>query len=397
MSDTLCFIGDALPGFAASRVGTSTRRLLTVSLLSIAAMANSTGPIHGQEEDAPPPAAAAKPAEEPVTIKREPLTLIDARTYRVPLQLEPVRTLELVAPVDGVVRSVSTKSGAKVAKESSLLQLDETSANLRVKRAKANLLAAKIEKKAADASKEESRIELANARLEVAETDVAIEELALQSLSIRAKFAGEITRILVGEGDYVRAGETLAILIDSSKLIVELPVERESSKVGGSYKFKVEATDVEGKFSAIVPLAARFDPLREIAEGLASGVVELDNAGGKMFPGQGVFTTLIPAATVCEVPAAAVSNLPDGSRKLQVLRDNIVRTLPVTVHSRQGADRVFVSGPFRKGDELIASASKELVDGTPVRPAAAPLVGAAGQPGQPAAAPPKKPAAEDSF
>ena len=347
-----------------------------------------------QDEDGPKPAAA--PAEEPVTIKREPLTLIEARTYRVPLQLEPIRTLELVSPVDGVVRSVSAKAGGKVTKESTVLQLDETAATLRVKRAKANLLAAKIEKKAADASKDESRIELANARLEVAETDVALEELALQSLSIRAKFAGEITRVLVGEGDYVRAGEPLAILIDSTKLQVELPVERETSKVGGTTKFKVEATDVEGKFSAIVPLAGRFDPLREIAEGLASGIVEIDNAGGKFFPGQGVFTTLIPAASVCEVPATAVSNLPDGSRKLQVLRDSIVRTLPVTVHSRQGADRVFVSGPFRKGDELIASSSRELADGTPVRAAAAMPVAATGaQPAQPAA-PPKR-TAEDSF
>ncbi len=366
-------------------------RLAAALILGASLFAGSGLPAQDAASKAAPP-----PAEEPVTIKREPLTLIEARTYRVPLQLEPIRTLELVSPVDGVVRSVSAKAGGKVTKESTVLQLDETAATLRVKRAKANLLAAKIEKKAADASKDETRIELANARLEVAEAEVSLEELALQSLSIRAKFAGEITRVFVSDGDYVRAGEPLAILIDSTRLQVELPVDRESSKVGGTTKFKVEATDVEGKFSAIIPLAVRFDPLREIAEGLASGIVEIDNAGGKFFPGQGVFTTLIPAATVCEVASTAVSNLPDGSRKVQVLRDNIVRTLPVTVHSRQGADRVFVSGPFRKGDELIASSSRELADGTPVRAAATlPVAGTGPQPPQPAGAPKRTP--EDSF
>lgn len=367
--------------------------VVAASAVPMCLMAANPGILKAQEATK---AAAAAPAEEPVTIKREPLTLIEARMYRVPLQLDPVRTLELVAPVDGVVRSVSAKQGGRVTKESSVVQLDETAVTIRVKRAKANLLAARIEKKAADASKEESRIELANARLEVAEADVALEELAQQALSVRAKFAGEITRVLVGEGDYVRAGEPVAILIDSSRLVVELPVDRESSKQGGNLKIKVEANDVEGKISAVLPLAARFDPLREIAEGLASGIVEIDNANGKFFPGQGVFTNLIPAATVCEVPAAAISNLPDGNRKLQVLRDNIVRTLPVTVHSRQGADRAFVSGAFRKGDELIASSSKELADGTPVRPAAAPTpVAGTAQPGTPAT--PKKGTPDSSF
>jgi multidrug efflux pump subunit AcrA (membrane-fusion protein) len=356
--------------------------------------------LHAQDEVQETPAAPAAPAEEPVIIKREPLTLIDARTYRVPLQLDPIRKLELVAPVDGVVRSISGKAGGKVPKETSVIQLDDAAAALRVKRAKSLLQAAKIEKKIADAAKQPDAMELAQARLEAVEAELALEELAAQQLVLRARFAGELARINVSEGEYVRQGQVLAVLTDSTKLQVELPADRETAKVGGPIKFQVEAVDMEGKISAVMPLAARFDPLRELSEGLVSVLVEIDNAGGKQFAGQGVFTSLIPNSTVSQVPALSVANLPDGSRKVQVLRDNIVRTLPVALHSRVGTESVWISGPFKRGDELVVSASKELADGTPVRPAAnlpvaAAAPAAAGAP--PAAAPAKKPAAVDAF
>lgn len=229
-----------------------------------------SSPVLFAQDEQPAAPAAAAPVEEPVVIKREPLTLIDARTYRVPLQLDPIRKLELVAPHDGVVRSISGKPGGKVPKETSVIQLDDAAAALRVKRAKANLQAAKIEKKVADAAKQPDAIELAQARLEAVEAELALEELAAQQLVLRARFAGELARINVSEGDYVRQGQVLAVLTDSTKLQVELPVDRDSAKVGGPIKFQVEAVDMEGKISAVMPLAARFDPLRELSEGLVS-------------------------------------------------------------------------------------------------------------------------------
>jgi membrane fusion protein, multidrug efflux system len=360
-----------------------------------------SSPVLFAQDEQPAAPAAAAPVEEPVVIKREPLTLIDARTYRVPLQLDPIRKLELVAPHDSVVRSISGKPGGKVPKETSVIQLDDAAAALRVKRAKANLQAARIEKKVADATKQPDAIELAQARLEAVEAELALEELAAQQLVLRARFAGELARINVSEGDYVRQGQVLAVLTDSTKLQVELPVDRESAKVGGPIKFQVEAAEMEGKISAVMPLAARFDPLRELSEGLVSVLVEVDNAGGKQFAGQGVFTSLIPNSTVAQIPAGAVANLPDGNRKVQVLRDNIVRTLPVIAHSRVGTESVWVSGPFKRGDELVVSTSKELADGTPVRPAATQPVAAgapaAAAPAAAAGAPAKKPAAVDAF
>src|SRR5262249_50446291 len=59
-----------------------------------------------QEED-------KESAEQEVVIKREVLKLTDPRTYRVSMHLEAVRALDLTAPVDGYVRTVTAKPGQK--------------------------------------------------------------------------------------------------------------------------------------------------------------------------------------------------------------------------------------------------------------------------------------------
>lgn len=320
------------------------------------------------QEDAPAAApAAAAPAAEEVVIKREALQITDGRAYRIPILLEPIKRMELVAPVDGVVATVSTKIGAKVAKEASIIQIDDTHAELRAKRAKALVNAAKVEKRIADGTKNADAIELAAARLEAAEADAAIVDAETQQLTLRAKFAGDVSRLFVREGQFVRRGEVLAVLHDATKLQLDLPADRASTKEGGSVKFKVEGNDLEGKVAAVVPLAERFAPLRELHEGLASAIVEVENPGGKLLVGQAVAIELVPWAPVAEVPASTLANQADGTRRVQVLRDNIVRNISVAVHSRVGTERVYISGQFRKGDEIITATSKELADGTPVK------------------------------
>jgi hypothetical protein len=67
---------------------------------------------------------------------------------------------------------------------------------------------------------------------------------------------------------------------------------------------------------------------------------------------------------------------------VQVLRDNVVRDIPVAVLAPIGSDRSFVSGPVDAADELIVSATQELADGTVVR-SALPAVQQAAKPAGP--------------
>jgi multidrug efflux pump subunit AcrA (membrane-fusion protein) len=339
--------------------------------------------LHNDEE------ASKEGSEQEVVIKREVLKLTDPRTYRVLMSLEGIRHVELTAPVDGIVRTVTAKPGQKLKAQGDAIRLDDTRANLILKRARANLQAAQLEKKQA------SNAALAEARLEAAQSDVDLAQYDAEQLVVRAPFNGEIQRVYVVEGQFVRAGEKLATLIDTSRLAVEVPVERSAAAVGSNVEIKVEGTAVKGRVESVTALAPRFDALRELTVSPASAVVTLDNASGKLAAGQTVFSDLVPLSPVAVVPSNCVSNLPEGDRKVQVLRDRVVRDLPVKILAKVGTESVFVSGRFNEGDEVIVKASRELADGTPLRALAAGSNSAAGGAGKSSATQPggAKPAA----
>jgi len=309
-------------------------------------------------------------SEQEVVIKREALKLTDPRTYRVLMHLDGVRHLDLTAPVDGVVRNVTAKAGQKVKAQSEAVRLDDTRANLILKRARANLQAAQIQKKLAKEGDDNSTA-LADARLEAAQSESDIAQFDAEQLVIRAPFNGEIQRVYVVEGQFVRAGDKLATLLDPSKLQVEVPVERGTSAVGSNVEIKVEGTAVKGRVESVTALAPRFDPLRELTVSPASAVLSVDNSAGKFSAGQTVYSDLIPLAPVAVVPTECVSNVADGNRKVQVLRDNVVRDMPVKILAKVGTESVFISGRFNEGDEVVVKSSRELVDGTPLRALAA--------------------------
>jgi len=317
-----------------------------------------------QEED-------KESAEQEVVIKREVLKLTDPRTYRVLMHLEAVRTLDLTAPVDGYVRTVTAKPGQKLKTQGEAVRLDDARAALVVKRARANLQAAQVEKKLAQSKNDADLVALAEARFDAAQAELELAQFEADQLVIRGPFNGDVQRVFVVEGQFVRAGEKLATLIDPSRLQVEVPVERGSATVGSNIDIKVEEAQVKARVETVTALAARFDPLRELTVSPASAVVSVDNSAGKLHAGQTVYSDLIPLTPVALVPAACVSNVPDGNRKVKVLRDNVIRDVIVRILAKVGTESVFVSARFNEGDEVILSSSRELADGTPLRALAA--------------------------
>jgi hypothetical protein len=104
---------------------------------------------------------------------------------------------------------------------------------------------------------------------------------------------------------------------------------------------------------------------------------------------------MIPRQPVVEVANSAVGNLPDGHRKVQVVRQNIVRDISVVTLGQVGSKRVFVSGAFAEGDEVIYESSHVLGDAFQLKP----FVGATttSSTNQPAANQPKAQPAANSF
>jgi multidrug efflux pump subunit AcrA (membrane-fusion protein) len=310
-------------------------------------------------------------AEVEVVIKREAIKLTDPRAYHVSLHLEAVKSIEFTAPADGALRTVTAKPGLKLKHQGEAFRLDDTRAAMVLKRARAGVQAAQIDKRLAQAKSDADLTALAEARLEAAQADADLAQFDADRLIIRCPFDGEIQRVVVSEGQFVRAGDKLGALIDPARLRVEVPVERANAAPGSTIDINVEESVVKGKVESVFALAQKFDALRELTVSPASAVVTIDNSSGKLAAGQTVHSDLIPLAPVALVSTSSVSNAAEGNRKIKVLRDNVIRDVVVRILAKVGTDSVFVSGRFNDGDEVITYSSRDLVDGTPLRALAA--------------------------
>ena len=106
-----------------SRNSTRTRRLQALLVLSLIGVSG----LEAQEPN----------ASKLLGIQRRQVTLTPAESYRVPLRLEPIRSVTIIAPYDCVVKSVAEKEGRAVNAQVEVLRLDNQRVDLVTKRATA--------------------------------------------------------------------------------------------------------------------------------------------------------------------------------------------------------------------------------------------------------------------
>lgn len=311
---------------------------------------------------ATPPAAPAGP--EQVVVRREPLIILAPDKYRASMHLEAARVIQIVAPISGQIRSVSIQPGDKATPQLELARFDDAEVLLRLSRAEAQSKIAKAEQAAG------GNAELNKAKQDAADADLNLAKLALERAVIRAPINAEVREVFVVPGQFVAAGQPMVELADTSVLKVNVPVDRRQAAVGQNVEVRVESETVPAKVRQLLPLDRRFDSLRELFETAASAVAIIENPSGKFLDGQTAYSPLVPRQPVAEVPSACVGNLAGGGRKVQVVRENVVRDVAVQLLGSVGPERVYVSGPFAERDEAIISSSRELADGTQLRPSA---------------------------
>lgn len=329
-----------------------------------------------------------------VVIKREAVQLIDPQKYKVSMQLEPYQSVDLTAPFDSIVRQLVLKPNAATTAQAEAVRLENTIQRLELEQAKANLKAAQIEQKRASATKDEDAAALAQAHVDAAKAAQELAQFQFDRATVRAPFAGQVYRTFVVEGEFVRAGQPLMQVGSNTKLRVEIPAERSAVEAGKPYSVQVEDASVEGKVEAVLPLSDRFGTLRELFESVVSAVIVIDNTAAKLKAGQTVYVPLVPRQAITEVPASSISNAEGGQRKVQVVRQGVVRDIAVTLMGSVGPQRLYVSGPFAPGDEVIYELSHPLADGTRIQPSVAATAGTSGAtaPGKTGAAnPPERP------
>ncbi len=330
-------------------------RLMSVSIVVF--IGGSVSLMFGQE--------AASDASS-VVIRREPLRLTAPEVFRLPLQLEPTKQVVITAPCDGIVQAADVEAGKSVKSQEALVRMAATERQLLLDRGVALLKVSELE---LDQSKKTNQgVELAEARQKAAQAEVKLLQWQLEQLTARAPFNGNVLKLHVQAGQFVKAGEPLVTLVDLAQLKVEMPVDRDVVKEGDTIKLRVENKTVDAKVGKVLPADAKFERVRDLTTSLATALITLDNASQTWHVGQAVFAPLVPRHPVVEVTSKAVGTTEKGERRLQVVRQGVVRDIEVDLLGQVGAERVFVSGTFIEGDAAILSSSRELVDGTQVRP-----------------------------
>lgn len=340
------------------------------------ALGNST--VFGQFGGQPATAPAAKAVEgKPAIIERAPLILRDSSRFQIPLRLDAAKSVHVAARVDGVVSTVLTKLGDRMQAQGEVARLDSQERQLELARAQAALRAAQAERTINTGN----AAGVAEARVEEAKAAVELAGLRLSFCNLQSPLTGIVTKVHVTEGQFVKAGDPIVTVVDPTKLRIEVPVDAKTVHPGGTVQIQVEDQNMTGAVDAVVPLNDRFEPLRDLFVSISSGVLSIDNSGGKLRVGQTAYSSMIPRQAVTEVPTSAISNAGDGERKVQVIRDGIVRDIRIQPLGQQGEDYVFVSGRFGASDELVLKSSEALLDGARVLAADGAPAGAGGPTG----------------
>jgi multidrug efflux pump subunit AcrA (membrane-fusion protein) len=287
--------------------------------------------------------------------------------YQVSVALEPVRRLILVAPADGVIRSVDARLGGLIRESQELAQLDRGEASAKLKVALAEV---KEKQALARVNAKAPGVEVYQAQLEAAQARAELAQIELDRCTIRAPFPGRVLDVSVCAGQYVLKGAAIAELGDTTSLRAVLPVDRRTAAAGSTLTVPVEEQPVSCKVQAMLPLPESFARLRELATPFAVASVIFANPRGDLEPGLRARPAGVPTAAIAAVPKRALR--PDdlrgaASSMVQVIRNEYVTNVPVQVLGGVGPERVQVSGLLRETDALIVGSSVPLSPGTLVR------------------------------
>jgi len=220
------------------------------------------------KESATIPVTAGGGVTEPETVQRVKVATQQAepiiRYISVYGRSAPVRTVEVNAETSGRVVSIGVERGQRVKKGEVIARLDLRDRQARLEQAKASVneyaanYKAQLELKSSGYVSEAQIAEII-AKLEGAKVELVRAKLDLDYMVIRAPFDGVLESREVEIGDFVRAGDAIATVVDNTRLIVTATLSEQDAQhvsVGDdATAILVTGQEVSGKIRYIAPVA----------------------------------------------------------------------------------------------------------------------------------------------
>lgn len=338
----------------------------------------------------PPP-----PEVEVITVERRTVPV----TTELPARAQAIRSAEVRARVEGVLEKRLFAEGTDVRAGAPLflidprtLEADVAAAKAALAKARADALVAKqtAERYAAlvaDKAVSKQDHDVAQARRQQTEAEVAAAEAALRRAEIdleyahvNAPIAGRVGRALVTEGALVGKGEAThlatieqldPILINFTQSSSEYLRFVESLRAGKAKAANapVRLVTEDGREyphpGKLLVTEATIDP----ATGSVAMRAEFPNPERMLLPGQFVRIRLplAEAADVITVPQRAVQASPQGQVVMLVGPENKVVPKPVRTGGLSGTDWIIAEG-LAGGEQVIVNGVQKARPGTPVTP-----------------------------
>lgn len=177
---------------------------------------------------------------------------------------EPNRAVQLKAEIEGSVTAIRAERGDILGDDAAVLTLDMRDRNARLGEAKALVEQREIELRAIENLRDRefsTDIQIAEARsaLEGARASRERIELEIRNTTIVAPFAGVLQERSVEIGDFVRAGDVVAEVVDLDPLVIAAEVnEREVAALALGSEGRavlVDGTELVGRVRYLSPVA----------------------------------------------------------------------------------------------------------------------------------------------
>lgn len=352
-----------------------------VSYLLLCALGGAAGcGVSNSHADGARPSAPA-----PIKVELAPVAERSIPTYvTLTGTLAPNRRSQVASDGTGKVTETFVERGVSVVAGAPLVKLDARSANLSATEARAMVSAVKVQAERAkrdcaraeellgqeainradyDRMMAECQATAAQAQAALAREDMATK--AVGDAIIRAPFAGIVDEKTVTVGEFVRAGNPVATVIEVDPLRLELTVPEVyvgQISEGQEVEFVVQAYPNEAPFKGTVKYlggAMR----RQSRDLLVEAVVE--NGKNRLRPGMFAVAQLkVGTTTAPIVPATAVRQ--DGeTARLFVARDGRLEERLVQLGRRDGNELAILAG-VKPGEQIVVKLTDAVRDGLKV-------------------------------
>ncbi len=327
---------------------------------------------------------------------RVPVTVARVEQRAVPYEIfatgtvEPLHTVSVQSQVTGVLTRVLFREGNDVAVGQTLFEIDPRPFQAALEQARAALARDAAQARAAvldadryaqlvkqdyvtksDYEAKQSTAQALEATVRADSAAVANAALNLSWATIHAPLSGRTGRLLVREGNLVRANsDELVIIHQIHPILVRFAVPEQNLPEIQRYRrdrlpvlvspSKTDTVFVEGALTFV-------DNAVDTTTGTVLLKAEFSNRDNALWPGEflNVRLQLYLEAKALLVPSQAVMTGQQGTYLFVLNRDGTARAQPVTVERTAGAYTVLAQG-VQPGDEVVTDGQLRVVSGAAV-------------------------------